>query len=337
MEDEPRKLVEGRGQFVNDIHLPDTLHLAVVRSPHARARLLKVHGGINASELKATLASVGEGASEGSGAAQPVLATGYVNYVGQPVAAVLGKDLYSAIDMMDEVEVDYEPLKAVIDPEKALVAAPIHPGTKSNILASFQLGKEFNLHESPLVLEDTLVNRRISPNPLEPRGLVAQYDGSRLTVWASTQSVHAWKEGLCESMGLAPNSVRIVQVDTGGAFGSKGGIYPEYVIACYAAMKDRKAREVDRNSDGTLDGDASRQGSEGQNENSRRPGRKGARPQGRVAHRRGRIRTWHGDYGAPVDRVSDHRAICNFKRIRRRKCCLHEQSSPGTLQGCRTP
>lgn len=240
MEDEPRKLVEGRGQFVNDIHLPDTLHLAVVRSPHARARLLKVHGGINASELKATLTSVGEGASEGSGAAQPVLATGYVNYVGQPVAAVLGKDLYSAIDMMDEVEVDYEPLKAVIDPEEALVAPPIHPGTKSNILASFQLGREFHLHDSTLVLEDTLVNRRISPNPLEPRGLVAQYDGSRLTVWASTQSVHAWKEGLCESMGLAPSSVRIVQVDTGGAFGSKGGIYPEYVIACYAAMKMRK-------------------------------------------------------------------------------------------------
>jgi len=163
-----------------------------------------------------------------------------VNYVGQPVAAVLGKDLYSAIDMMDEVEVDYEPLKAVIDPEEALVAPPIHPGTKSNILASFQLGREFHLNDSPLVLEDTLVNRRISPNPLEPRGLVAQYDGSRLTVWASTQSVHAWKEGLCESMGLAPSSVRIVQVDTGGAFGSKGGIYPEYVIACYAAMKMRK-------------------------------------------------------------------------------------------------
>ena len=141
MEDESSKLVQGRGQFVNDIHLPDMLHLVVVRSPHARARLLKVSGGINASELKANLTSVGEGASDGSGAAQPVLATGYVNYVGQPVAAVLGKDLYSAIDMMEEVEVDYEPLKAVIYPEEALVAPPIHPGTKSNILAKFQVGR----------------------------------------------------------------------------------------------------------------------------------------------------------------------------------------------------
>jgi carbon-monoxide dehydrogenase large subunit len=240
MEDQARKLVEGRGQFVNDVHLPDMLHLAVVRSPYARARLLKVRGGINASELKASLAAVGEGASEGSGAAEPVLATGHVNYVGEPVAAVLGKDAYSAIDSMDEVEVEYEPLRPIIDPEDALVAPPIHPGAKTNVLVNFQLGSKFKLPDSNLVLEDTLVNRRISPNPLEPRGLVAKYDGSRLTVWASTQSVHAWKEGLCESLGLPPNSVRIIQVDTGGAFGSKGGIYPEYVIACHAAMKMRK-------------------------------------------------------------------------------------------------
>ncbi len=169
MEDVSRKLVEGRGQFVNDLHMPDMLHLAIVRSPHASAKLLKVKGGINSSELKANLASVGEGASEGPGAAQPVLAIGYVNYVGQPVAAVLGNDQYTAIDMMDEVEVDYEPLKPVIDPEEALVAPPIHLETTSNVLASFQFGKEFDLPDAPLVLEDTLLNKRISPNPLEPR------------------------------------------------------------------------------------------------------------------------------------------------------------------------
>ena len=240
MEDGSKKLVEGRGQFVNDLHLPDMLHLAIVRSPHARARLLKVAGGINASELKANLASVGEGASQGPGAAQPVLASDYVNYVGQPVAAVLGQDPYRAEDLMDEVDVEYDPLKPVIEPEEALVSAPIHAGTNSNILVNFQLGKEFDLHDAPMVLEDTLLNRRISPNPIEPRGLVARYDGSRLTVWASTQSVHAWKEGLCDSLSLDPSSVRVTQIDTGGAFGSKGGIYPEYVIACYASMKTRR-------------------------------------------------------------------------------------------------
>jgi carbon-monoxide dehydrogenase large subunit len=169
MEDVSRKLIEGRGQFVNDLHLPNMLHLVIVRSPHARARLLKVEGGINAGELKANLASVGEGASQGSGLDHPVLARDYVNYVGQPVAAVLGEDLYQAVDLMDEVEVEYEPLKAVVDPEEALVASPIHAGTKSNILASFQLGKKFDLPKAPVILEDTLLNKRISPNPLETR------------------------------------------------------------------------------------------------------------------------------------------------------------------------
>ena len=239
-DDVSRRLVEGRGQFVNDLHFPNMLHMAVVRSPHARAKLLKVSGGINSSELKASLSSVGEGASGGTGADQPVLATDYVNYVGQPVAAVLGEDLYEAIDRMDEVEADYEPLKAVVDPEEALLAAPIHAGTDSNVLASFQLGKQFNLPDAPVVLEDTLLNRRISPNPMEPRGLVAHYNGSRLTVWASTQSVHAWKEGLCNSLGLEPSSVRVIQMDTGGAFGSKGGIYPEYVVACHASIKTKR-------------------------------------------------------------------------------------------------
>jgi carbon-monoxide dehydrogenase large subunit len=216
------------------------LHLAVVRSLHGRARLLKVSGGINSSELKARLSSVGEGASEGSGVAQPVLASGCVNYVGEPIAAVLGDDPYVAEDSMDEVEVEYEPLRAVVDAEDALVSPPIHASTNSNVFSSFRMGKEFSLDSAPVTVEDTLLNRRISPNPLEPRGLVADYDGSLLTVWASTQSVYAWKEGLCESLRLDPKLVRIIQMDTGGAFGSKGGIYPEYVIACYAAMKMKR-------------------------------------------------------------------------------------------------
>jgi carbon-monoxide dehydrogenase large subunit len=240
MEDSSRKFVEGRGRFVNDLHLPDMLHMSVVRSPYARARLTKVEGGINASELKASLAGVGEGGSQDSGVSLPILAKDYVNYVGQPVAAVLGENPYEAEDKMDEVEVDYEPLKVVIDPEEALTAPPIHPGTSSNIAATFQLGKSFDLPDASVVVEDTLLNRRISPNPLEPRGVVAHFDGSKLTIYASTQSVHTWKEGLCETLELPRSSVRVVQLDTGGGFGSKGGIYPEYVIASHASMKTKR-------------------------------------------------------------------------------------------------
>ncbi len=216
------------------------MHLKVVRSPYARARILKVRGGITGFEFMANMAAVGEGAEGGPVSVPfPALASQYVSYVGQPVAAVLGKDPYNTEDMIDEVEVEYEPLKALVDPEEASHFEPIHPGTKSNIIERVRLGHEFR-SGAPVVLEDELVNGRISPNPMEPRGLVAHYDGSKLTVWASTQSVHAWKEGITEVMRLPREAVRIIQVDVGGAFGSKGAIYPEYAVACYASMKTRR-------------------------------------------------------------------------------------------------
>lgn len=216
------------------------LHLKVVRSPYARARILKVGGGITGYEFSKIMPVVGEGAWGGAPSVPcPVLPSEYVSYVGQPVAAVLANDPYKAEDAMDEVEVEYDPLKPLVDPEKALVSEPIHPGTKSNIANSVRLGQEFE-NDAPIVLEDELANARITPNSIEPRGIVAWYDGSRLTVWSSTQSVHTWKEGISEVMHLPPESVRVIAMDTGGAFGSKSALYPEYAIACYASMKTRK-------------------------------------------------------------------------------------------------
>ena len=106
MSENLRRLVEGRGQFVDDLHLPNMLHLKIVRSPYARARIAKVTGGINSSEVKFDLVSVGEGASDNiQTVPYPVLASDYVSYAGQPVAAVYAEDLYTATDKMEEVEV----------------------------------------------------------------------------------------------------------------------------------------------------------------------------------------------------------------------------------------
>jgi carbon-monoxide dehydrogenase large subunit len=138
------------------------------------------------------------------------------------------------------VDVDYEPLKAIVDLERSLAAEPIHPGTRSNLMFREVLGERFEVPDAPVAIEETFVNARLSPNPIEPRGLVARYDGSRLTVWASTQSVHSWKTGLSKSLGMSPEAIRVIAADTGGAFGSKGGLYPEYVIAAHAAMKTGK-------------------------------------------------------------------------------------------------
>ena len=235
-----RAFVEGKGTYVDDIVLPETLHLRIVRSPYARARLIRVRGGITHADLKATVASVGEGAAEGGGIPYPVLASDAVNFVGQPVAAVLGKDRYHAEDLAAAVEVDYEPRKPVVDPEAALRSEPIHPGTTSNLMAREFLGSRLSESVAPVVIEETLTNERVSPNPVEPRGILVRFDGSRLTAWASTQSVHSFKTGLSRSLGLPPESVRVIAADTGGAFGSKGGLYPEYVIAAYASMTSRR-------------------------------------------------------------------------------------------------
>ncbi len=208
----------------------------VVRSPYARARVLSVNGGINGHEFAGDMAAVGEDAGGEVTVPFPSLATEYVNYVGQPVAAVLGKDRYDSEDKAEEVDVQYEPLKPVMDPEQALTAEPIHPSMSSNIASESTLGKDFEL-KTPIVIEETLSMARVTPNPLETRGLVAAYDGEVLNIYGSTQSVFSWKEGFMQSLRLKGDQVRVIQMDTGGAFGSKGGIYPEYLVAAYAAMK----------------------------------------------------------------------------------------------------
>ncbi|MDG7020128.1 MAG: xanthine dehydrogenase family protein molybdopterin-binding subunit [Nitrososphaerota archaeon] len=238
-EDPEERFVRGRGRYVDDLKLEGMLHLHVVRSPYARARVLSVSGGITGKELKATMESVGEDAGGRSRVPFPALSADRVNYVGQPVAAVLGADRYEAEDRADEVDVQYEALKPVMDPEKALQSEPIHPGMESNLVASAELGKDFRL-DAPVEVEETLRMARVATNPLETRGAVVVYDGSVLTVYASSQSVFSWREGLAGALGLKADAVRVVQLDTGGAFGVKGGIYPEYVVAAYAAMKTKK-------------------------------------------------------------------------------------------------
>jgi aerobic carbon-monoxide dehydrogenase large subunit len=239
-----QNFITGRGRFVDDLHLDGMLYLKVVRSTYARARILKIESGANGitgSEFKVNLASVGEGAWGGERVIvpYPALATDYVSYVGQPVAAVIADDQYEAEDMMEEINVDYDALKPLVNPEEAFAFESIHPNVATNVVTRVDLGHDFQ-SDAKVILEDELANERIAPNPIEPRGLVAYYDGSRLTVWASTQSVYSWKEGILGVTKLPPESVDVIQMDTGGAFGTKSGLYPEYAIACYASMKTKR-------------------------------------------------------------------------------------------------
>ncbi len=240
MTDTFERYLTGKGRYVADLALPDMLHLKVVRSRYARAELRSVRGGITAREVKALMSAVGEGAEGGMGGVPwPVLAKDRVNYVGQPIAAVVGRTAAEAENLMDSVDVEYAPLQAYADAEIALGAEPIHPGTKSNVMGSGKIGKPFDDPPAAVTVEETLRNERVVPNPLEPRGVVMLWDGHRLTAYASTQSVPSFQEGFAESLSLPKRSVRVIQMDTGGAFGSKGGIYPEYVVAGHVAMKNK--------------------------------------------------------------------------------------------------
>ncbi len=241
MKDSAQSFVTGSGRFVDDLRLEGMLHLKVVRSPHARATITKVEGGINGSELRAIVPAAGEGAWGGGQPTvpYPVLAHSNVSFVGQPVAAVFDSDPYKAEDLIEQVDVEYDALEPLVNPEEAFEFEPIHPGTESNVVSTVQLGQDFDI-DAPVVLEEELINERIYPNPMETRGLVAHYDGSRLTVWASTQSVHTWKGALCAALQLPKEAVRVLQMDTGGVFGSKSALYPEYVVAAYVSMKTRR-------------------------------------------------------------------------------------------------
>lgn len=237
------KLVRGEGRFVDDIQMPGMLHLGFARSQYARAKILSIKGAkLTHKEVNFEVAEVGEGATEGGpeAVAHPVLAGEYVGYVGQPVAAVYADNQYEAEDLIDSVEIEYEPMKAIVDPEDSLKCEAMYPGIKSNAIVDRYFGSEFTPDPSDIVIEKKLINRRIATNPIEPRGIVCAYDGNKLTVWVSTQSAHAIKSGLCEALNMEPDRVRVVQVDTGGAFGLKGGLFPEYVVACYLAMKEQR-------------------------------------------------------------------------------------------------
>lgn len=235
-------LVKGAGKYVDDIVLPNMLHMMVARSPHAHARIVSIKGGLNGNELKALVSSAGEGGGANISPAlmHPALAQNSVYYVGQPVAAVFADDRYAAEDKLDEVEVEYEKLKPIMTPEEALNSSPMHEGTKSNLILQAWVGQAFEDPQTPVILEDEFTNARIANNPLETHGLIADSDGSKLTIYISTQSVYSMKEGIAASLKIDKSKVHVIQADTGGAFGSKSAIYPEYLIASYAAMKYKR-------------------------------------------------------------------------------------------------
>jgi len=254
---EDPRLLAGRARFVDDVALPGMLHLVVVRSTHAHARLGRVDvsralaaPGVVAALTGAEVEHLVDPLPVNTRVAgqrlldSHVLAAHKVLHVGEPVAAVLAESRYLAEDAAELVEVEYEPLPAVTSVEQALAAdAPLlYEDWGDNVVAELPLSNgdvEAAFAAADHVFRETFRIHRHTGVPLETRGTVAAYEPltGELTVWTSTQSPHPVRDGLARSLRLPAHKVRVVAADTGGGFGLKDQAYAEDVLAALLSMQ----------------------------------------------------------------------------------------------------
>jgi carbon-monoxide dehydrogenase large subunit len=252
---EDARFLRGRGNYVDDISLPGMLHGAVLRSPHAHAKILAVDASAAEAHPKVLAVITGETLA-GLGLAwmptlshdvQSVLATDKVRFQGQEVAFVIAEDRYAARDALELINVDYEPLPAVIDGKRALdEGAPVIrddlEGKRDNHIFDWETGDKARTDEvfanAEVVVTQDMLYPRVHPAPLETCGAVADMDlvSGKLTMWTTTQAPHAHRTVYAMVAGLPEHKIRIIAPDIGGGFGNKVGIYPGYVCAVVGSI-----------------------------------------------------------------------------------------------------
>ncbi len=250
---EDARFIRGKGNYVDDVDLPGTLFLDLVRSPYAHAKItaLRKEKALAVPGVLAVITGADLAAAKLAwmptlmSDTQMVLPTDEVMFQGQEVAGVVATDRYAAADGVAAVEVDYEPLPVVVDPFRALEpGAPVlraDKGKKDNHIWHWEVGDkaatEKALKESAVVIKERLYIPRIHVSSIETCGCVAQVDAmGKLTVWMTTQAPHAIRTVFALVSGLPENQIRIISPDIGGGFGGKVPVYPGYVIAVVAAL-----------------------------------------------------------------------------------------------------
>jgi carbon-monoxide dehydrogenase large subunit len=250
---EDRRFLSGEARYVADMRADGALTAVFVRSPMPHARIAGVHAG-EARSMRG-VAGVFVGADLGlrpitfgsvKDVTRDVLARDVVRFVGEPVAVVLADSQAQAMDASEAVWVDYEPLPAVADPERAVgEGAPLlFPHRGSNVVRSRRSGPSHPLAGADVVVRERFVNQRLAPVPLEPNGIVAVPDGGTggLTVWMPTQNPHFARDEIAEALGVDTDLVRVIAPAVGGGFGAKADTYPEQLAV--AALAHRLGRSV---------------------------------------------------------------------------------------------
>jgi aerobic carbon-monoxide dehydrogenase large subunit len=260
---EDERLLRGQGLFVDDVELPGMLHAAFLRSPLAHARIRAID--VTAARARPGVAAVFTAADLGdywqpgpllvppppipgtvfNQRTQVPLARDVIHYAGEPVAVVIAESRYIAEDALSDIELDLEPLPAVVDYEAALAAdAPlVHDDLASNVAARVHQTKgnyAAAAAKAAHVLRRRFVYDHGASSPMETRGIVAQWDarGGQLTVWDTTQAPVFLRNGLAAMLGLSERQVRVIAPFVGGGFGPKIMLfYSEETVIPWAAME----------------------------------------------------------------------------------------------------
>ena len=262
---EDPRLIQGRGTYVDDVKIAGMQHLAFKRSDIAHGRIRSMDtstaeamDGVEAvftgAQIAEFLAPMPIGTPFPSPAHRAV-AVDTVRFVGDPVAVVVARDRYVARDAADAIVVDYEPLAAVVDPEKAMrgESAALHEDFPNNVAlgplpSGTGVGRKGAVDDTAVdaafdaadvVVSQRMLNQRLAPSSIEARGVVAHYEPGReaLTIWSSSQNPHILRTFVARMLDLGEDRVRAIAPEVGGGFGAKINIYGEEYVA--AALSKR--------------------------------------------------------------------------------------------------
>src|SRR3989440_2127075 len=252
---EDPRLIKGLAHYVDDVRLPDTLHVAFVPSIYAHARIAGIDvteavkaPGVVAVYTGKDIAKVGP---VPCAAALPdlkvpdyrVLATGKALFVGHPIAAVVATDKYLARDAADLISVDYEELPVVVDVEAAAKGGHlVHEQFANNVAYTLTSGEgdiDAAMKSADTIVSQKMVHQRLAPIAMEPRGVLARYfpGEEELTIWSSTQIPHLLRTQLALMIGIPENKLRVITPEVGGGFGSKLNVYAEEALLGWIAMQ----------------------------------------------------------------------------------------------------
>jgi carbon-monoxide dehydrogenase large subunit len=257
---EDPRFITGKGRYLDDIKLQSMTHLAILRSPYAHANIRSIDtaeakgmpgviavfvgADITYNPLPMAWPAGGSAGIQNNVNTPRILATDDVKWTGEGVAAVVAETPEQAFDALEAIQVDYEPLAAVVDAEKAIEdgAPQLHENAPNNIVFEWSVGDKDGtaaaIDGAEVVVRQRIVNQRLIPNPMETRGDIGWYNPGtdEYTIWMSSQTPHIQRLLLAAFvMGVPEHKIRCISPDVGGAFGTKIFCYADYALVLHAS------------------------------------------------------------------------------------------------------